>query len=345
VAGVVAWAGPAAAGPAVIAAAHVEAYAAPSQEASVMSELGQGAPVCVLDRNNYTGTLLDRTGWLAIRLPGGVGYVPAENIDLTAPAPEVANCDGSVAAPPGPAPVLPPGAAPVAAFPDRSDTTPIAAFPRTGTSEPAPALDRPALLPGGFVPLRPVRLVLDIGSGMQWLDKRAAAANHVSDSGVTLNSTVGFTLHDIVTLSAAFSLFFLKDDDSFSEEVMPLMGGGTPHTESSSLVVGSYSVAAGLRTPFWALGALKHGWAAGSLFAQLGTAGVSGNREIANCVDCRLDHIAIAGGTFWRVGVDLFLPLRGPSAGSGYGLTASYEHYLAGAGLGGELRIGLSYWL
>src|ERR1044071_3267402 len=86
-AGVLAWAGSAAAGPAVIAASRVEAFSAPSQQSSVVSELGQGAPVCVLDRTNYPGVLLHRQGWLAIRLPGGVGYVPVETVDLAAPAP------------------------------------------------------------------------------------------------------------------------------------------------------------------------------------------------------------------------------------------------------------------
>ena len=53
----------------MITASRVEAYAAPSPEASVVSELGQGAPVCVLDRTNYAGSLLHRVGWLAIRRP------------------------------------------------------------------------------------------------------------------------------------------------------------------------------------------------------------------------------------------------------------------------------------
>lgn len=41
--------------------------------------------------------------------------------------------------------------------------------------------------------------------------------------------------------------------------------------------------------------------------------------------------------------MDLVLPARKPTAG--YGLSVSYDQYMAGAGLSNELRIGLSYWL
>jgi hypothetical protein len=343
-AGLVAWAGSASAGPAVIAAPHTEAFSAPSREASVVSELGQGAPVCVLDRSNFSGVLLDRAGWLAIRLPGGVGYVPAETVDVAAPGPEVANCAGTSAAPGAqdPPPALRPGA-PIAAFPRSSDDEPIAAFPRTGAGEPAPAADRSALLPGRFVPLRAARLVLSLGSGVQWLDRSTAAANQIDDSGPTFNGTLGFTLYDIVMVTTAFAFAHPSDSASFSEQVVPEMGGGSPQSADSSLIVASYSIAAGLRTPFWALGAVANGWVATSLFAQYGSAGVTGERSISNCVDCRTDHLAIPGGTFWRFGIDLFEPSRKP--GHGWGLTASYDRYDPGAGLRDELRIGLSLWL
>jgi len=339
-AGVVAWAGSASAGPAVITASHVEAFSAPSREAGVMSELGQGAPVCVLDPTNHAGMLLRRVGWLAIRLPGGVGYVPVETVDLAAPAPEVVDCGGPTAAPgaqppaQGPAPVPRPGRPPIVAFPGSPDAPP---------GQRAAAVDRPALLPGGFLPLRPARFVLGMGSGMEWLDKRAAATNQIGDSGITLNGTLGLILYDIVTASATFSVAFPSDNNSFTQEVVPEMGGGDPQSADSTLTVASYSIAIGLRTPFWALGRVENGWVAGSLFAQYGSAGVGGTRTISNCTDCRKDDIHIPGGTFWRVGFDLILPTRKPTAS--YGLTASYERYAAGAGLSDELRMGFSYWL
>ncbi len=342
-AGLVAWAGSASAGPAVIAGSRVEAYSAPSREASVVTELGQGAPVCVLDQSNYSGVLLHRVGWLAIRLPGGVGYVPIETVDLAAPAPEVTDCGGSSAAPGAqpPAPELRPGGPPIAAFPRQPAALP--GGPAAPTSEPAAVGDRPALLPGGFLPLRPARFLLSFGSGEQWLDKQWAAANQIGDSGLTLNGTLGLTLYDIVMISAAFAVAFPSDNGMFSEEVVPVMGGGGPQSLDSSLKLGSYSIAVGLRTPFWALGAVEHGWAAGALFAQIGTAGVSGTRTISDCTDCREDNLVIPGGTFWRVGLDLFLPGRKPTAG--YGLTVAYDQYMAGAGLSNELHIGLSFWL
>jgi hypothetical protein len=104
----------------------------------------------------------------------------------------------------------------------------------------------------------------------------------------------------------------------------------------------SYSIAIGLRTPFWALGSMASGWAAGSLFAQYGSTGVGGTRTISNCSDCRKDDLHLASGTFWRVGFDLLLPTRKPT--ESYGLTASHEQYMAGAGLSDEVRIGFSYW-
>jgi hypothetical protein len=329
----------------VITASRVEAYSAPSPEASVVSELGQGAPICVLDQTNYPGSLLHRAGWLAIRLPGGVGYVPVETVDLAAPAPEVEDCGGPTAAPgaqpaqdPAPAqgrtPVPPPSGPAVVMFPSS---------PAVRPGEPPAMVDRSALLPGGFLPLRPARVVFGIGSGMEWLDKQTAAANQIGDSSLTFNGTFGLTLWDIVTASATFSLARPSDSGSFTEEVVPEMGGGGPQTASSNLMVASYSVAIGLRTPFWALGRVENGWAAGSLFAQYGSAGVSATRTISDCSDCRTDDLHLPGGTFWRVGLDLFLPSRNPRAS--YGLTASYEQFTAGASLSDEFRIGFSYWL
>src|ERR1043166_2034936 len=54
------WARSAAAGPGVIVAPRVEAFAAPSSEASVAAELGQGAQICVLDETNASDLLLHR---------------------------------------------------------------------------------------------------------------------------------------------------------------------------------------------------------------------------------------------------------------------------------------------
>jgi hypothetical protein len=346
-AGVVTWAAPASAGPAVITASRVEAYSAPSPEASVVSELGQGAPVCVLDETNHSGSLLHRVGWLAIRLPGGVGYVPAEAVNLAAPAPEVADCGGSAAAPEGPtaAPEAQPPVQGPAAVP-RPGGPPAVVFPgapATRPGEPPAVVDRSALLPGGFLPLRPARFVLGIGSGMEWLDKQAAGTNQIGDSGITLNGVVGLTLWDIVTASATFSFASPSDRDSFTEEVVPVTGGGGPQTADSTLLVASYSIAIGLRTPFWAIGRLDNGWATGSLFAQYGSAGVSGSREISNCSDCRKDDLDLSGGTFWRVGVDLLVPAHKPM--TAWGVTVSYERFTPGAGLSDELRIGFSWWL
>jgi hypothetical protein len=80
------WASSAAAEPARITAPGVDAFDAPSKASVVVSKLEGGAQVCVLDASNYAGTLHRRHGWIAIRVPGGVGYVPIEAIDSSVPA-------------------------------------------------------------------------------------------------------------------------------------------------------------------------------------------------------------------------------------------------------------------
>ena len=78
-------------------------------------------------------------------------------------------------------------------------------------------------------------------------------------------------------------------------------------------------------------GVLLHrvGWLA--IRVPGGGSGAYGSRTIDQCVDCREDHLEIAGGTFWRVGVDLSLPSHRLRVS--YGLTVAYERYLGTAGL------------
>lgn len=80
------WASPASAGPGIIVASRVEAFDAPSESGSVVSELGHGAAVLVLDEETYDGVVHRRPGWLAIRLPGG-GCVNSRRRSTTSSAP------------------------------------------------------------------------------------------------------------------------------------------------------------------------------------------------------------------------------------------------------------------
>jgi hypothetical protein len=84
VAGVVLGTSVASAGPGVIVAARVDAFTSPSQEAAVAQQLRRGARVCVLDEASYDGILFQRPGWLAIRIPSGVGYVAAQAVEQPA---------------------------------------------------------------------------------------------------------------------------------------------------------------------------------------------------------------------------------------------------------------------
>jgi hypothetical protein len=238
------------------------------------------------------------------------------------------------------APVVPPGSEPIAAFPRRQAADPSDPPPRPV----APALgDRPTLLPGRFLPLRPARILLGLGSGVAHLDPQIAAANQIGDSGITFNGTFGLTLFDIVMVSATFSFPFVSDKAPFSQDVVLQNGGGDSHSADSSLNVATGSLAFGLRTPFWAIAPTDHGWATGAVFAQYGTTGIGGGRSISNCVDCRDEHLELPGGTFWQVGVDLSLP--GAKPDRYYGLTVTYQSYMAGAGLSDEIRVGFSCWL
>lgn len=333
------WVGSASAGPAVIAAPRIEAFSAPSRDASVVSELGHGAPVCVLDVTNYPGVLLHRMGWLAIRLPGGVGYVPIEAVDLAA-APEVPDCDASVTTP-APAPASVQARDPQR--PPRPRAIALAAVPPPSVRPGEPASDRPALIAGGVLPLRPARFLIGLGSGLARISKESSAQHHIGDQSATFNGTLGFTIYDMFMASAAFSLAFPSDRASFSEEVVPAVGGGDPHSADSRLSVVSYSMAVGVRTPFWALGPTNRGWVAAALFAEYGTAGMHGGRSIPNCGDCRSDDLDLSGGTFWQAGIDLVAPTRRPTVY--WGLTLAYQRYAASAAFADEVRVGLGLWL
>ena len=333
------WVSSASAGPAVIIASRIEVFDAPSNTANVVSFLGRGSLICVLDNANYSGVLYRRLGWLAIRLPGGVGYVSAEAVDLAAPATAVRDCRASANAPQ----VQDPESVPDSRAGRMAVVQSSSIAHESEPSGPAAAVARPALITGGFLPLRPARILMSLGSGMAWLSKESAAKHQIDDSSATINGTLGLTMYDVFMVSGSFSVAFPTDYSSFSQDVVLEMGGGDPHSASSSLSVASYSIAAGLRTPFWALGSTQNGRVAGALFAEYGSAGIAGTRSIADCVDCRVDKLDMPGGTFWHVGFDLLVPSHSPHAS--YGLTVAYQRYEEGAGFTDEFRVGISGWL
>jgi len=333
------WTSSAAAGPAHVTAPGVDTFDAPSKASLVVSKLEGGALVCVLDASNYAGILHHRLGWIAIRVPGGVGYVPIEAVDSSVPA--VAAAPGASASA---SPALALGCAPPRAQDVARRTltqVEIDAEPASEAS-PTPVSDRVALIAGGFLPLRPARVMFGMGSGVASLDKATAASQGFGDSGATLNGAFEVTVWDIFMASSSFSVAFPHDNDSFSQPVMP-EGGGDISTADSSLSLVSYSIALGLRTPFKALVPTQRSWVAGSLFAEYGAAGVAGNRSISNCVDCRSDDIDVSGGAFWQAGADLLIPTRSPKVF--WGLEVSYLSYAAGSTFSNELRIGLTCWL
>ena len=333
----------------MIVAARVDAFTSPSQEAAVAQQLRRGARVCVLDEASYDGILFQRPGWLAIRIPSGVGYVAAQAVELTAPA--SASCSTPPSNPP---PSNPPPSNPPPSTTGVSDT-PVSRSGSAAASshEIAATADVPdapsseqiaggALLRGGFVPLRPVRYLLSVGSGRVSLNERATSEHALKGSGFTIHGTLGLSIYDIFMVSGTLGAAFPHDDGAFTQIVVPEEGPGDPRAADSALALTTYTVAAGLRTPFWALATRARSWVTAALFTQVGAAGIHGKRSIANCVDCRDDELELPGGTFWRVGADISsLAFK---AGNAYGLTVAYQRY-ASAGFADEIQIGFSCWL
>jgi len=321
--------GSALAGPGVIVAPRVEAFAEPSDSAEVLAELGRGAQVLVFDDESATEVVYRRPGWVAIRLPGsgGVGYVRAEAVDHEPPHGSRAPSDAVAVADP------------LETGPTRArDWSPPPDPPHEPSAvERAPASDGRA---GRFLPLKPVRIQVGVGSGVAWLRRASAAENRIGDSGPTLNFSCALLIADVVSLSGDVGGIFTQDDGAFSQSVEPVNGGNS-FTADSSLNLTRYSVAVGLRTPFLALSETEHGWFAAALHAHFGRAGVAGGRGIDNCVDCDSDELRFPSGSFWRVGVDLTAPR---SRSFRYGLTAAYQGYLGDAGVTDEIQIGASIW-
>lgn len=323
------WASSAAATPGVIVGPGVAATAAPSDAASTIAKLGAGVTVCVLDDASYAGVVHRRPGWLAIRLPSGdVGYVHIEAVDLSA-APTDPGCREPVN--------LADGTGPGA-------TTATSRYtdhrPDARASELPPPLT--PLLPGGFIPLHPARVVFGMDLGAAWLRDQAAAQQQIGTTGPLIDLSAGLLIFDIVMVSGSVGVTSPPDHDMFSQVVVPV-NGGDPMTADSTIGVLRYSLALGVRTPFWVLGSTRNGSVAGALFANFGWAGVSANRTISNCSDCRNDELILSGGSFWRVGVDLAIPTHSPNVA--WGFTASYQSYLADASLSQEFVIGLNCWL
>lgn len=331
-------AGSALAGAGEIVPSRVEAFSAPSSAAGVVAVLEHGAQVCVLDKTNYAGLLYQRPGWVAIRVSGGVAYVPVEAVaavDSATPESQAPGCEAPEAASAGVAsdPEQPP----------RSHPSPNSMVsPAKARDLDAADTDRSALIAGLFMPLRPARFMFGLGGGFARVSEQSAAQAGIGDSGAAINGTLKLTIYDLFMVSGAFSVAFPSDYRPFSQEVMPQFGGDV-HSADSSLSIATYSVAAGVRTPFLALGSTSKGWIGAALFAEYGTAGFSGNRSISNCGDCRNDDLHMSGGSFWHAGLDLLVPSR--SSKVAWALAAAYRRYEASAGFADEIYIDVGVWL
>jgi hypothetical protein len=310
------WANPVLAAPGVIIAPRVEAHEAPSEAAIVINELLGGEPVCTVDERHDVG--VSHSGWLAIRRPSGIGYVRSEAVDLAGVSPAAARLCSDWES------VAPASAQPSPSSPSAADTT--------------------AVESGAFLPPHPLRISLGVGSGAAWLRHETAAQHHIGSDGPTINFMLGLTIYDVFAISGSGGSAFPSDNASFSQDVMPLLGGGGSSLAQSRLEVHQWSIAAGLRTPFFALWRRTTGAFSAALFADVGWSSIHGARSIQDCSDCRTDDLALTSGSFWRAGFDLATEsshsgLRIPLS---YSLSFAYQRYEAGASLTQEIGIGLN---
>ena len=304
---------PAVAAPAVVGPGGARARTVPLDSAPVVSNLVPGYPVCVVDG-------LKQPGWQALRLPGygGIGYVRDEDVQSASLSPTMARlCGGQRFAPASMGGV-------------------------TRPSTPAADPGRP-LAAGHFMPLVPFRLLIGIGSGAAWLNRAVAGQYHIGSAGVTFNVTVGFSFFDLVAISGSGGALFPADHASFNQDVVPLFGGGDPTNARSSLEVQSYSVAVGLRTPFFALNPSRTGALAAALSLDRVWATIHGIRAIDNCGDCRSERLPFTDTAFWRVGAEVGPVSSSPSLGLLFGV--AYQRSSVSDGISQELRIGFTCWL
>ncbi|MEO7731216.1 MAG: hypothetical protein ABIY55_09610 [Kofleriaceae bacterium] len=289
-----------------------------------IADLADGVTVCVLDDASYVGVVHRKPGWLAIRVPSGdVGYVHTESLDLDVPA----------------APTDPVCLEPV----NLSGPGVVPGASRETIHDPkAPPIDLPSLWPGRFIPLHPMRVVFGMDIGTLWFRDQAAAQEQIGTTGTFFDLSAGLLIYDLFMISGSAGLGSASDYGSFTEVVVPELGGD-PMTAESGLHMAKYSLALGVRTPFWALGPVNTGWMAAALFANYGWGAASGGRGIADCSDCSSTSFVLPGGSFWRVGVDLAIPTQSPNAA--WGFTASYQTYEAGSSLSQEFMIGMNCWL
>lgn len=322
------------AAPGVIVVPRAAVYEAPSEDARVVSELGRDATICLVDPARDAGAAQVGPAWLVLRLPdhGGIGYVLREAVDLAAVAPEAWQLCGEPA-PAGTPPALP--LPPPPAWHLRPPTRPASLSLRPPPIRPVPL---EATSVGTFMPQHPVRIALAINTGAAWIQPPAAAQDQIDDQAILVNASLGLTIYDVFSISGSAGAAFPGDHASFTQEVMPEMGGDTSMA-SSHVEVQIYSLALGLRTPFLALG--PNGFS-GAVFADYGWSTFHAVRSITDCRDCRTDGLTMTDGSFWRAGIDLVLPLGNPRMR--YALTTAYQHYNQAAGLLQEFHIGMAFW-
>jgi len=178
-----------------------------------------------------------------------------------------------------------------------------------------------------FLPLDPFRFTLGMMSGKGWLDRAAATANGIGNTGINFYVTAGLAILDVVSVSSSFGAIF---------------PGSGPHT---SVEVTNYSLALGLRTPLLNLGltSSRLNGTVAALSADYGWSKIGGSRRQDDCESCTSESLFFSDGRFVRVGVD-FGRIAFRWFDPGMMLNVSYQKYLGSSSVTHELRLGFTFW-
>ncbi|MEO6601414.1 MAG: hypothetical protein ABIQ16_16175 [Polyangiaceae bacterium] len=192
-----------------------------------------------------------------------------------------------------------------------------------------------------FLPLDPFHAGLVTGFGVGWLTKHAAQNQYASPVGFAISSGLTLEFLDLVTASLRFGTVFLKDQHSFTQEVVDETGKTSTASSENGLTLMSWAV--GLRSPDLCLSFDPEGpaWRAASGFARVGRASIHGYRQINHCIDCDTQQILESKGSFVESGVQF-----GGKNGNGLGSSwvGSFRHYFGGSPMSGEIHLGFGLW-
>jgi len=162
----------------------------------------------------------------------------------------------------------------------------------------APSADRAAAEPADKSAVQPF---VSLGLGVTSIKSSAAARIQTGGSGFTFGLGAGLTFFNVFDLGVGADLIWLRDDNPFTNST-------TGGDRSSSVWPLTYYAQAGLCVPVPIRNESGHFpvWVA----CYGGVFGVSVERSIAECIDCDVEKLSLAGGHYLRPEIRLRLEER-----------------------------------